>query len=183
MESGQPLAIAGLWRAWEEVDANPAFSFTMLTVNANEHPLMRRFHKLGDELSEHRRGALVPERHFGRSNVCAAVPVASAETAKRRISGAGRITLRIKNRSPPFWTEGLVLLLVSENHAFGSLRAWVLCSPWVRLQASSARCCADWRVCAAPRLRFGAGANAEVRPERVRRTALVTIARSACVSG
>jgi putative SOS response-associated peptidase YedK len=31
------------------VDANPAFSFTMLTVNANEHPLMRRFHKLGDE--------------------------------------------------------------------------------------------------------------------------------------
>jgi putative SOS response-associated peptidase YedK len=49
MESGQPFAIAGLWRAWEEVDAPPAVSFTMLTVNANEHPLMKRFHKPGDE--------------------------------------------------------------------------------------------------------------------------------------
>jgi putative SOS response-associated peptidase YedK len=47
--SGQPLAIAGLWRAWEEVAAPPALSFTMLTVNADEHPLMKRFHKPGDE--------------------------------------------------------------------------------------------------------------------------------------
>jgi len=47
--SGQPLAIAGLWRAWEEVDAPPVLSFTMLTVNADEHPLMKRFHKPGDE--------------------------------------------------------------------------------------------------------------------------------------
>jgi putative SOS response-associated peptidase YedK len=41
----QPTAIAGLWRAWEEPNGEPSFSFTMLTVNANEHPLMRRFHK------------------------------------------------------------------------------------------------------------------------------------------
>jgi putative SOS response-associated peptidase YedK len=49
MTSGEPLAIAGLWRAWEEVAIPPALSFTMLTVNANEHPLMKRFHKPGDE--------------------------------------------------------------------------------------------------------------------------------------
>jgi putative SOS response-associated peptidase YedK len=49
MESGEPLAIAGLWRAWEEPEGPPSLSFTMLTVNANEHPLMKRFHKPGDE--------------------------------------------------------------------------------------------------------------------------------------
>jgi len=45
----RPTAIAGLWRAWEQVDEIPTLSFTMLTVNADEHPLMRRFHKPGDE--------------------------------------------------------------------------------------------------------------------------------------
>lgn len=49
MESGEPLAIAGLWRAWEEPEGPPSLSFTMLTVNANEHLLMKRFHKPGDE--------------------------------------------------------------------------------------------------------------------------------------
>jgi putative SOS response-associated peptidase YedK len=49
MASGQPLAIAGLWREWEEPEGAPSISFTMLTVNANDHPLMKRFHKPGDE--------------------------------------------------------------------------------------------------------------------------------------
>lgn len=46
---GAPMAIAGLWerKRWEE-DV-PSWSFTMLTVNADAHPLMRRFHKPGDE--------------------------------------------------------------------------------------------------------------------------------------
>ncbi|WP_321815804.1 MULTISPECIES: SOS response-associated peptidase [unclassified Paraburkholderia] len=48
LTSGEPLAIAGLWREWDEPDG-PAFSFTMLTVNAAEHALMSRFHKPGDE--------------------------------------------------------------------------------------------------------------------------------------
>jgi putative SOS response-associated peptidase YedK len=47
--SGQPFAIAGLWRAWEEPDGAPSVSFTMLTINADNHPLMKRFHKPGDE--------------------------------------------------------------------------------------------------------------------------------------
>ena len=44
-----PMALAGLWerRSWD--DAAPEWSFTMLTVNADSHPLMRRFHRPGDE--------------------------------------------------------------------------------------------------------------------------------------
>jgi putative SOS response-associated peptidase YedK len=49
MASSEPLAIAGLWRAWEEPEGPASLSFTMLTVNADEHPLMKRFHKPGDE--------------------------------------------------------------------------------------------------------------------------------------
>jgi putative SOS response-associated peptidase YedK len=45
LASNQPTAIAGLWRAWDEPDGVPSFSFTMLTVNAEGHPLMKRFHK------------------------------------------------------------------------------------------------------------------------------------------
>ncbi|WP_213305921.1 SOS response-associated peptidase [Paraburkholderia sacchari] len=48
MPDGAPFAIAGLWREWNEAEG-PALSFTMLTVNSAEHPLMRRFHKPGDE--------------------------------------------------------------------------------------------------------------------------------------
>jgi putative SOS response-associated peptidase YedK len=48
MADGEPFAIAGLWRAWNEPDGT-ALSFTMLTANADDHPLMRRFHRPGDE--------------------------------------------------------------------------------------------------------------------------------------
>lgn len=44
----QPFALAGLWRAWEEPQG-VVLSFTMLTVNADQHPLMRRFHRPGAE--------------------------------------------------------------------------------------------------------------------------------------
>lgn len=47
---GKPMGIAGLWTGWK----NPANgkivrSFSMLTVNADDHPFMRNFHKPGDE--------------------------------------------------------------------------------------------------------------------------------------
>ncbi|MFC0402980.1 SOS response-associated peptidase [Paraburkholderia rhizosphaerae] len=48
MADGSPFAIAGLWREWDEPEGK-ALSFTMLTVNSNEHPLMKRFHRPGDE--------------------------------------------------------------------------------------------------------------------------------------
>jgi putative SOS response-associated peptidase YedK len=38
-----------LWREWEEPDGGKSLSFTILTVNSDEHPLMNPFHKAGDE--------------------------------------------------------------------------------------------------------------------------------------
>lgn len=60
-ESGKPVRygiamhdeslffVAGLWREWQEADGKLHTSFTQITINADEHPLMKRFHKPGDE--------------------------------------------------------------------------------------------------------------------------------------
>ena len=45
-EDGDPWGLAGLWNTWEyPATCEVHESFTMLTVNADEHPLMRRMHK------------------------------------------------------------------------------------------------------------------------------------------
>ena len=44
-----PLLIAGLWDLWHAPDGHPVLSFTMLTRNADDHPVMRRFHPAEDE--------------------------------------------------------------------------------------------------------------------------------------
>lgn len=46
---GQPMGIAGLWSSWNSPKGDVAHSFTMLTINADAHPLMRAFHKPTDE--------------------------------------------------------------------------------------------------------------------------------------
>lgn len=46
MADGAPFYVAGLWGAW---DGGERHSFTQLTINADAHPLMKRFHKLGEE--------------------------------------------------------------------------------------------------------------------------------------
>lgn len=46
---GAPLAIAGLWSRWQPPQGEPVVTFTMLTVNADGHELMQRFHKPDDE--------------------------------------------------------------------------------------------------------------------------------------
>ena len=43
------FAIAGLWRAWPGEAGAEVFSFTMLTINSDTHPLMNRFHAPGKE--------------------------------------------------------------------------------------------------------------------------------------
>ena len=48
MAGDSPFAVAGLYRSWTEDDGGESFSFTQLTINADEHPLMKRFHKPGD---------------------------------------------------------------------------------------------------------------------------------------
>ncbi len=46
---GEPMGIAGLWSAWKSPKGEVVHSFTMLTLNAAQHPLMRLFHKPTDE--------------------------------------------------------------------------------------------------------------------------------------
>lgn len=46
---GKPLGIAGLWDRWRSPEGRWIYSYTMLTVNADSHPFMNRFHKPSDE--------------------------------------------------------------------------------------------------------------------------------------
>jgi putative SOS response-associated peptidase YedK len=50
LESSDPLGIACLWERWTEPSTGElVVSFSMLTVNADQHPVMRQFHKPGEE--------------------------------------------------------------------------------------------------------------------------------------
>lgn len=47
---GKPMGIAGLWSGWKSPDSGEILrSFTMLAVNADDHPFMRNCHKPQDE--------------------------------------------------------------------------------------------------------------------------------------
>lgn len=45
----EPLGIAGLWSSWKSPKGELIHSYTMLTVNADDHPLMRTLHKPTNE--------------------------------------------------------------------------------------------------------------------------------------
>ena len=46
---GAPMGIAGLWSTWKQPNGDLLHSYTMLTINADTHPLMRLMHKPTDE--------------------------------------------------------------------------------------------------------------------------------------
>ena len=46
---GQPLGAAGLWASWTGADGETIVSFTLLTMNANNHALLRRYQQPGSE--------------------------------------------------------------------------------------------------------------------------------------
>ena len=46
---GTPIGIAGIWESKKAANGLLMFSFSMLTINADDHPLMRRMHKPADE--------------------------------------------------------------------------------------------------------------------------------------
>lgn len=46
---GEPMGMAGLWSAWKSPKGDVVHSFTLLTINAAQHSLMRLFHKPVDE--------------------------------------------------------------------------------------------------------------------------------------
>lgn len=56
-----PMGIAGLWDCWQPKSGEPVFSFTMLTINADQHELMQQFHKPTDEK---RMVVILPEERY-----------------------------------------------------------------------------------------------------------------------
>lgn len=46
---GKPMGIAGLWATKRNPSGDVIHSYTMLTINADQHPFMRLFHKPDDE--------------------------------------------------------------------------------------------------------------------------------------
>lgn len=69
---GKPMGIAGLWERKEDEAGEAHWSMTMLTINADGHPLMQRFHKPGDEK---RSVVILPDEAWGR--------LAASEVRKR----------------------------------------------------------------------------------------------------
>jgi putative SOS response-associated peptidase YedK len=50
LETKEPFGIASIWDTWTDTSTGQVVtSFSMLTVNADSHPVMRQFHKNGDE--------------------------------------------------------------------------------------------------------------------------------------
>jgi hypothetical protein len=54
---GTALGIAGLWERWKSPAGEEVPSFAMLTINCDEHPLLKRFHKHFDEKGRAERAA------------------------------------------------------------------------------------------------------------------------------
>jgi len=48
LASGEPFAVAGIWRTWPWTDG-PTWAFSMLTINADANQFWSRFHKPTDE--------------------------------------------------------------------------------------------------------------------------------------
>jgi putative SOS response-associated peptidase YedK len=46
---GLPMGLAGLWGWWRAPDGREWLSFTMLTINADAHPVFNRLHRSGEE--------------------------------------------------------------------------------------------------------------------------------------
>lgn len=59
---GKPMGVAGLWDAWTDpADGQQQLSFTMLTIDATQHPLLKHYHQLG---KEKRMIVVLPENRF-----------------------------------------------------------------------------------------------------------------------
>ena len=58
---GQPMGLAGLWDRWRAPDGQWVHSYTLLTINADAHPFMNRFHRPGDEK---RMVVILPESRY-----------------------------------------------------------------------------------------------------------------------
>jgi len=58
----EPMGLAGLWSEWKSSKGELSYSYTLLTINADQHPLMNKFHK---PIDEKRMVVILPPEHFG----------------------------------------------------------------------------------------------------------------------
>ncbi len=58
---GKPMGIAGIWMGWKAADGSILRSYSMLTINADQHAFMRQFHKPQDEK---RMVVILPEERY-----------------------------------------------------------------------------------------------------------------------
>jgi putative SOS response-associated peptidase YedK len=104
MSDESMFAVAGLWREWEAEGALE-YSFTQLTINADDHPLMKRFHKPGDEKRamvimppsvEHAaaNGNLQPARHWPRLKSQVGIPFVGPGTIPHLVATRGSHRIR-----------------------------------------------------------------------------------------
>ena len=49
LASKETIGLPGMWRTWQEEDGTVTNSFTHFTLNADEHLLLNRFHRPGEE--------------------------------------------------------------------------------------------------------------------------------------
>ena len=93
---GLPMGIAGLWSWWKSPQGEILHSFTMLTINAQSHALMRQFHKPTDEK---RMVIILPDnRHddwlcAGPDDSAGFLSPYSADALKTEVSGPRNQTL------------------------------------------------------------------------------------------
>ena len=59
---GAPMGIAGLWDRYKDVDGNWRLSYTMLTINADAHPLFKHYHRPD---KEKRMVVILPDGAYG----------------------------------------------------------------------------------------------------------------------
>lgn len=74
LASGEPACIAGLWKAWHAKDGGVTYGMTMLTVNCDDHPLLRLFHRNFDKKTgapeEKRSVVIIRESQFDEWLMC-----------------------------------------------------------------------------------------------------------------
>lgn len=49
LAGAEPIGLPGMWRTWEEKDGTITHGFTHFTLNGDDHPLLKRFHRPGEE--------------------------------------------------------------------------------------------------------------------------------------
>src|SRR5690606_18778825 len=59
---GAPMRIAGLWDQYKDAEGNWRLSYTMLTINADAHPLFKHYHQTN---KEKRMVVILPDSAYG----------------------------------------------------------------------------------------------------------------------